>query len=260
MANYINTEILSEAYTHLDIELYNDKARLEQLRHDLEGFFRDRASFLFGGDVDIKVVFEEGSLRTKVIAVGSAVTILTAAISSYGSFRQGVTQLASDAGILAQSANMEVVFRTKTPLCDRLRIEKRKGVFGRVSALISGIDSLALRIEDSRLPTTKNQAKLVDDLINSMISWHQESDRLFTKLENKETISCVAQGLQEEIYRLPKSLPWEGALSSNSLRATLANSDPAIAGEIAALAARYSATIRSIHKNLGSHVIPNKQS
>lgn len=30
MANYINKEILAEAYTHLDIELFDDKVRLNK--------------------------------------------------------------------------------------------------------------------------------------------------------------------------------------------------------------------------------------
>lgn len=130
MANYIKAEILAEAYTHLEIDLFEDKAKLESLKRELTSFFQERASFLFGTDVEIKVEFEEGSLKTKIIAIGSAAATLTAVVGAYGDFRQSVTQLASDATSLAQSANMEVIFRTKTPHCDRLRIEKRKGVFG----------------------------------------------------------------------------------------------------------------------------------
>ncbi|MFY0448402.1 hypothetical protein ACOMHD_10190, partial [Xanthomonas codiaei] len=129
MANYIKKEILAEAYTHLDIEIFDDKLRLDQLRSELTAFFKERASFLFGTDVDIVVEFEEGSLKTRVIAFGSAAAVIAGAIGAYPSFKEGVTHIANDAVAIAQSANIEVIFRTRTAYCDRLRVEKRRGVF-----------------------------------------------------------------------------------------------------------------------------------
>ena len=126
MANYITNEVLSEAYTHLDIHIFEDKVKLEALRQELIRFYHERASFLFGADVQIKVIFEEGSLRTRIVAIGSAAVMIATAVAGYGSFRQSVIQLSSDAVALAQAANLEVIFRTKTPYCDRIRVENVK--------------------------------------------------------------------------------------------------------------------------------------
>ena len=97
MANYINSEILAEAYTHLEIDLYEDKVKLATLKQELTTFFHERASFLFGTDVEIKIEFEEGSLKTKIIAIGSAAATIVGVLGSYGDFRQSVNQLANDA-------------------------------------------------------------------------------------------------------------------------------------------------------------------
>lgn len=259
MANYISTEILSEAYTHLDIEIFEDKEKLEELRRDLTKFFHERASFLFGADVEIKVVFEEGSLRTRVIAIGSAAVMLASVISSYGSFRESVVQLSNDAVSLAQSANLEVIFRTKTPYCDRLRIEKRKGVFGRVAALLTELDAVNLKIEKSRLPTSATKLKEIDLTIDSLLYWDESVDKLFEKFEGPETESCIADGLLGELKMLPKEFNWQSELNQNTFRAQIASSDPDLAGQIAAAGARYVASVKAIEKKLNDRVKQNTE-
>lgn len=254
MANYISTEILAEAYTHLEIEVFDDKAGLEALRKDLTAFFQERASFLFGTDVEIKVVFEEGSLKTRVIAIGSAAATLLGALGAYGGFRESVVQLANDAATLAQSANMEVVFRTKTPQCDRLRIEKRRGVFGRVASLLSELDAVSHSVAGSRLPTTFQRLRDTSSATDALLTWDLNVDRLFEKFEGKETEACVAQGLLEEVRRMPRQVPWLGELNQGGFRVEVTRSDPNLAGQIDATAARYAATVRAVEKKLKDRV------
>lgn len=255
MANYISTEILAEAYSHLEIEVFNDKAKLEALRRELTSFFQERASFFFGGDVEIKVVFEEGSLKTRVIAIGSVAATLLTAVGAYGGFRDGVVQLANDAATLAQSANMEVVFRTRTAQCDRLRIEKRKGVFGRVAALLYELDNVASSLSSTRLPTTHIRLKDTTVTIDALLKWDSNVDRLFEKFEGPETEACVAQGLLDEVRRLPRSVPWLEELNQGGFRVDVTRSDPNLAGQIDATAARYAATIKALEKKLRDRLI-----
>ncbi len=258
MANYITTEILSEAYTHLDIELFEDKAKLEELRKELTKFFHERASFLFGAEVEIKVVFEEGSLRTRVIAIGSAAVMLTSVVGSYGSFRESVFQLANDAVTLAQSANMEVIFRTKTPYCDRLRIEKRKGVFGRVAALLSEFDAINLKIESSRLPTNIGKLKEINATTDALLAWDGSVDKLFEKFEGPDTETCIADGLLQEVKALPIQFNWQNDLNQNNFRAKITSSDPDFSGQVAAASARYSASVKAIQKKLNDRITQNE--
>ncbi|MET4577205.1 hypothetical protein [Ottowia thiooxydans] len=250
MANYIKSEVLAEAYTHLNIELFEDKEELEALRKELTSFFHERASFMFGGDVDITVMFEEGSLRTKIIATGKAALIIGGMVSTYGDFRSSVVSLANDAVSLAQAANMEVIFRTKTPHCDRLRIEKRKGVFGRVASLLSELDAVAKEVHESQLPATPVKLKRVNETVDRLLAWDADVDKLFSKFEGPETEACVSEGLLAEVNKLHRNMPWLKESQQPTFRARIANSEPTHAGQIAAAGARYSASVKAIEKKL----------
>ena len=255
MANYISNEILAEAYTHLDIDTFQNKPELEKLRRDLTSFFQERASFLFGTDVNIKVEFEEGSLKTRIIATGS---LAAALVAGYPNFRAGISHLSGDASMLAHSANMEVVFRTRTAPCDRIRIEKRKGVFGRVDALITELDAAASLIANVALPRTHVQLKHTSDATAALLAWDNNVDRLFSKFDDPETELCVAQGLLEELAQLPRSVPWYSELNGRGIRANMTRSDPHLAGLIDGEAARYAATIKAIEKKLKTRTIVAK--
>lgn len=254
MANYIKSEVLAEAYTHLEIELYDDKVKLEALRSELAAFFGERASFLFGSDVEIRIEFEEGSLKTKIIAIGSAAATLAAVVGSYGDFRQSVTQLANDAVGLAQAANMEVIFRTKTPHCDRLRIEKRKGVFGRVASLLNELDSISSKIAESRFPTNHIRLKEANAAVDSLLTWDRTVDNLFSKFDSSETEACVAEGLLSEVRKMPGQFSWHSELTQSSMKASIVEADASFAGQVAGASARYSAALKSIKKKLADRL------
>ncbi|BBJ94401.1 hypothetical protein [Xanthomonas campestris] len=254
MANYINKEILAEAYTHLDIELFDDKVRLNQLRSELTAFFKERASFLFETDVDIVVEFEEGSLKTRVIALGSAAAVIAGTVGAYPSFKEGVTQIANDAVAIAHSANIEVIFRTRTPYCDRLRVEKRKGVFGRVQALLIELDGIATDIETSKLPTGRKSIETTEALNDRLIGWDERADILFSKFEDQATEACIAEGLLEEVANLPADFPWQKELVASSLKSQIVESDTRTVSQIAGLSSRYSSVLKSIKKKLERRV------
>lgn len=223
---------------------------MEALKRELTSFFQERASFLFGTDVEIRVEFEEGSLKTKIIAIGSAAATLAAVVGAYGDFRQSVTQLASDATSLAQSANMEVVFRMRTPHCDRLRIEKRKGLFGRVASLIGDLDAVSPSVVDSKLPITHIKLRNANAVTDSLLSWEVSADGLFSKFEDPDTTACVADGLLAEVKKLPRHFPWHSELYQSSFRNQIVDADSELSGQVAAASARYAAALRSIEKKL----------
>ncbi len=250
MANYINKEILAEAYTHLDIEIFDDKEKLQQLKSDLTIFFKERASFIFETDVDIVIEFEEGSLKTRVIAIGSVAAVIAGAVSAYPSFKEGITSIANDAAAIAQSANIEVIFRTKTPYCDRLRIEKRKGVFGRVQVLLGDLDAIVGDIEIAKLPTGKKSIREADKLNDRLLQWDEKADLLFEKFEDDNTKACVAEGLIEEFGKLPNEFPWEQEVDKSQLRSQIVQSDTATEVSIAGLSARYKIIKKSVADKL----------
>ncbi|EGD03911.1 hypothetical protein B1M_14127 [Burkholderia sp. TJI49] len=255
LANYIDEEILCEAYTHLEIDIFQDKAKLAKLKHELAAFMEERAKFFFlGDDVRVKVEFEEGSLKTRVIVLGAAASTLVAGISAYGSFRSGVDQISKDATMLAQSANQELIFRTRTAYCDRISIEKRKGVFGRVDALLGELDAVRLIVADPKLPTRSIDLREFNGASDKLVEWDSKADKLFGKLSAAETQGCIAAGLLEELERFPDAAPWEADLRKRSFRATLVESDPKRAADLAAAAAKYAAVIRSLRSKMEARV------
>lgn len=251
MANYIDEEILCEAYTHLNIDIYKDRAALAKLKTHLITYFEERAKFLLGENIRVEITFDEGSLITKVTALGSAGAILLGAIGTYGSFRQGVEQISKDAAALAQGTNLEVLFRTKTPYCDRVNIEKRRGVFGRVDGLLGELDAIKSAIEGKVTPPRNFPAlESYSLVIDNLVTWHSKAVKLFDKLENTKTEACIAHGLVEELDGLPNNLEWEKNLSDSSFRSELSRSDPDFAGKLRAVATRYTQTLTSIKEAL----------
>jgi di/tripeptidase len=254
MTNYINEEILCEAYTKLDIDIYHDKQKLANLENNLKAFFSERAKFYLGEDVKIKIEFEEGSLITKLKVVGGATALLASAVGAYGSFRDGVFRISEDATTLAQSANLEVIFRTKTAYCDRIDSERRKGVFGRVDELIRKLDSVNEKVANSKLPNSHVLLKTFNSYSDALIAWDTASDKFFAKLTDNATRACISAGLLEELEKMPTKAPWIDELNGNGFRVTIAKADPNLVGLIEGTAARYAATIRTIKKSMRQRV------
>ncbi|GAB2181207.1 hypothetical protein DLREEDagrD3_14300 [Denitratisoma sp. agr-D3] len=246
MANYINKEILSEAYSHLEVPLFAEKEVLAKLKSDMTLFVSERAKFLFGDDVEVSVSFEEGSLRTKIAVIGTAATVLTTAIVNYGSFRQAVDYLSHDAIALAQSTNLEMIFRTKAAYCDRVTVEKRRGVFGRLNDAVGELDGIKNGILHSELPTRDAQLTEFSRYVDRLVRWDIKTNKLLEKLDHEETKACVAAGLLEELEQLPTVAPWAKQLAGNGLKQQIINAEPARAAEIAAIARKYEQLVKSL--------------
>jgi len=242
-------EVLSEAYSHLQVDIKNDPVAMEKLKSEILSFFSQRAKFLFGDEVSVEIEFEEGSLITKLRIKGIAASVIAAGMLQYGSFRESVDYLAQDATLLAQSANLEMIFRTKAAHCDRVRIEKRKGVFGRLDSLLSELDTVKREIKDSTMPRTSRAADgFTRATTERLLEWEKSANRLFNQFDHDDTRACVAAGLLEELEKLPEAVPWKDELTDSSLRSMMANADPEGAGIIEGAATRYSATIKSLKK------------
>lgn len=232
MANYINEEILSEAYSHLHVDIFNDKVALSKLKVELTSFFEERAKFMFGDAIKIEIEFEEGSLRTKIKVVGNAAVAIVLAIDAYGSFRQSVDYLSRDSTMLAQSANLEMVFRTKAAYCDRVTVEKRRGVFGRIDEFLSELDLINREISDSALPTSARALSAFLKHVDRLNAWQERANKLFNKLDSEETKACVAAGFMEELDKFPSNAPWADELNEKGFRTEIIKADPALAGKI----------------------------
>lgn len=249
MANYINAEILSEAYSHLEIELFDDKEALERLKQSVSAFISERAKFLFGDEVEVVIEFEEGSLRTKVKVIGkNVVAFIVAASVTYGGFRQAMEYMAKDATLLAESANLELIFRTKAAHCDRVAIEKRRGIFGRADELLRELDLVNRLIRETELPTSARYLKEFNDHVVRLNLWQKKADKLMGKLAADSTRACIAAGFLEEIEHLAVEAPWAKKLEGQSFRVDMMRADPVHAGSVAGAAKQYQETLKYIKK------------
>lgn len=257
MANYIKGEVkgevLCEGYTYFDIDHLGDQEKAE-LKQNLIAFMSERASFMLGSDVSIDVEFEDGSLKTWVKIIGFAGTILTSSIAGYPTFRDGVKVLTRDVTTLAQSANLEMIFRTKAAYCERISVESRKGVFGRVDALLSELDSVQRSIQDTRLPTHAKALDHFRSVTDELVEWNRKVEKLFTKFTTHETAACVSAGLLEEFERFPTEPPWKESLNGNGIRNHALSADPQLQADVHAAVTRFERLVASIKKLMTDRV------
>ena len=247
MANYINKEILCESYSRLNIDIYDDKEALEKLRIDITKFFQERATFLFGEGIEFEVEFEEGSLITRVKALGSAATKLAGLIIGYGGFRDGVNHLVDDSILLAQGTNLELIFKTKANYCDRVTFEKRSGILGRTQELIQTLDIAKLKISDEKIPTTQDKLEVFSKGISTLVAWEVTADKLFEKIDtNNDTKACLSAGFLEELEKFPNEPYWIKQLKGNKLQSAVINADINFSSDLDAAASKYSSVLSSL--------------
>ncbi|WP_230970712.1 hypothetical protein [Nitrogeniibacter aestuarii] len=257
MANYMRREVLCEGYTRLNVEGFESDEERDKLRVALASYLKERAQFMLGADVEVEIEFETGSLISKLRVIGVAGTILLSGVTAYGSFRQGVDQLAKDASTVAHAANLESIFRTRAAYCDRVRVEARKGVFGRVSSILSELDGLKVKVDLARLPISAQGVEYQQHVIDELVEWNKRVERLFTKFESTETHACVSAGLAFELESFPDKFPWSGQLNSESLRVKTLESNPEISSKVHAVAAEYAHLIKSIKRTMNQRVSQN---
>ena len=254
MANYIDDEILCEGYTHFSVKEYPDEEALAKLKDEIVLFMQDRAKFLLGDDVRIIVEFEEGSLKTTVKVVGSAALVIALAIGDYGSFRSGVKQATDDVTMLAQSANLELIFRTKTASCDRLRLESRKGVLGRVDNLLSVLEQTRSLTGQTELPAKRAEQAKFKSAVVQLLEWEKRSDKLLSKISDSSTKACIAAGFAEELEKFAEEPQWVVTLHSKEFKAIMVATDTANLARLSELAALYTTTVEALKRNLKVHM------
>lgn len=250
MANYIDREILCEAYTHLDIETFGSLDSRERLESVLREYIQPRAEFVFGQNVELEISFEDGSLKTKIAIIGAVATM----IASYGDFKEGMDSLSRDASLLAQAANLEVIFKTRAAHCDRIRVEKRTGVLGRVNHLLNTAERLRDEAGHTRIPSSAEDLRKISKNVDDFQAWYSDSDKLIDKLDSPEAKGCVAAGLLEELERFPEELPWLEMTRKDSFKARVLIEDVELASDLDAVAARYARLLSVTKRHLLRYV------
>ncbi|HHF3203162.1 hypothetical protein [Vibrio alginolyticus] len=95
MADYINKNILSQAYIHVEPAGIETEEQLEAFKESIRAFALSRTEFFLSEGLDINIEFEERSIKTRVTVIGTLMLLLQG-ISSYKDFREGLQLLYSD--------------------------------------------------------------------------------------------------------------------------------------------------------------------
>lgn len=196
MANYINKDILCQAYIHID-PVPLDGSELDQFQIILDEFLSSRGKFFIYDEVDSEVALKDGSLKVYATILGS----LYIGISQYGSFRSGVDYLASDVKRLSESIVAESLFQSQSRHDNIIRAEARIGVAGRLKQIVDEIDQINSRIgHDSPRALSRKLERLTESL-----------EKLIGKLNDPQDIPYIKENIaligEEKIQEKPVTPP-----------------------------------------------------
>ncbi|ELY2632540.1 hypothetical protein SMC42_001006, partial [Cronobacter sakazakii] len=179
MADYINSNILSQSYVHVEPEWLltvdgeKKQEAIERIRNIIKAHAEERMRFFLYDDVDIEVNFEDGSIKAHITAYGKICVLLTALnpvgnfVANYESYRNGIKTIVSDVARLSDVVNSEVLFQTKSRSKNEIiRVEARKGIVG-------SLDNINKKINEISYKTKTHKKNSVMSIYNSILELHK---------------------------------------------------------------------------------------
>jgi hypothetical protein len=189
MADYIDKNILCQAYIHIEIPQKLSKTEKEHIRKGLLEYAQARAKFFVYPDVEVEVEFKDGSLKAYLSIAGA----IYLAIGEYGDFRSGIDFLHADIKRLSDTLVSESLFLTKARPNQIVRTEARTGVIGQLKTLINDIDALEVSIGQISVDEAARRIKRISD----------DAEILLENLQNEKD----KEEAEDEIDRFASSLP-----------------------------------------------------
>lgn len=189
MADYIDKNILCQAYVHIELPEGITQEKLAAIKEDLTRFATLRGKFFVYPEVDVSVEFRDGSLKSYISIAG----IIIVAIEGYGSFREGIDYLHTDIKRLADSLVSESLFMTGAKHQQIVRTEARTGIIGSLKVLVDDMNNLEASI--GQIPT--------DEAARRIKRIKDDADALLTNVRSEED----SKGIESEISEFTKKLP-----------------------------------------------------
>lgn len=195
MADYINKNILSQAYIHVEpIELETEE-QLSAFKKHITEFARSRTNFYLHPDVSIEIEFEEGSLKARITVMGT-IFLLMQGVSNYPDFREGVSLIYNDSKRLAEYMVSEAQFFAGSKHQDVIRLEARTGVVGSLHKVI-------LQLE--QIKRGAGGSILAKDLVSKIDKAQSDIEELVNNLHEQSDIDLVKNGLSEVVKEIPEN-------------------------------------------------------
>ncbi len=191
MADYINKNILCQAYVHVEPAEVTDEV-VERLREHLTDFVRTRAEFFLYPNPDIEIELKPGSIKLYATVLGT-VSTLFAGVANYPNFRQGAISIYEDTKRLSEYITTESLYSTKARYGQVVRIEARTGVVGSIRKVVSEFNTLEGM--NGTAYASRHAIKLSE--IKSQV------EKLIQNLNSDEDIALVKSGLIDIVNSLP---------------------------------------------------------
>lgn len=195
MADYIRSNILSQAYIHVKAQPRHTDEHLETIRRHLEEFARSRTDFYLYPETEVKIELEDGSIKARITVLGT-VFLLLQGIANYPDFREGVSLAYTDARQLAEYINLEAQYQFGAKHEDVIRLEARTGVLTSLRQLIGDLE----RLERAAAAGT-SAGRLAVELVDI----RREIDKLKDNLATDADRELLKEGLLPVVANLPKT-------------------------------------------------------
>lgn len=196
MADYINKNILSQAYIHVEPVALDSEEDIERLKQHIKDFARTRSDFYLHPDVDVEIEFEEGSLKARVTVIGTLFLLLQG-VSNYSDFREGAVLLYNDSKRLAEYIVSEMQFLSGAKHQDVIRLESRTGVVGSLNKVTRQLAYIRRASEGSLSAS---------EITTQLQEVQDEIKKLLENLSDQQDIELVKNGLKSLADTIP-SIP-----------------------------------------------------
>ncbi len=187
MANYINQNILCQAYIHID-PVPLDESEYADFKLRIQEYIDTRGKFFLYDGIDTDIELKDGSLKI----YGSILGFFYLAISQYGDFRTGVDYLEKDIKRLSEVIISESLFQSKSRHNNIIRVEARIGIIGSLKSIIDEIDHIQ----------TSSGRVHPDDISNQLANLTNKIIKLIDNLNSDEDIKYVKENLNTEINNI----------------------------------------------------------
>jgi len=149
VADYINKNILCQAYLHFETDEDSAEHRRAYLKY-LQSFADQRAKFFLYPDVELESKSKPGTITAYISILGTIkalhaaalVTLLYTGVTGYPKFRAGVVAIYDDVKRLAEVLISEGLFSAKTRRPQIIRLEARTGVIGTLRNIVADADAI----------------------------------------------------------------------------------------------------------------------
>lgn len=198
MADYINKNILSQAYVHVEPTAFETEDDLNKFKSDLTLFAKSRVEFFLSPNLPVEIEFEEGSLIARVTVMGT-IGLLFTGISNYKNFREGIQLIYSDSKRLTEYIVSETTFLSGARQQNVIRLEARVGIIGSIQKVINQLESIKRGANGSMLAS--DVSKKIDDAT-------KELEKLFKNINDandKELVRVGLESIAQEIPVMPKA-------------------------------------------------------